>query len=254
MWTPSANLFIEDALKAMWAVVPTSAEAATFHSLKLSHEVIKSDTGLPVPDLNKAGLPVNSPAHVPQWLSMFNPDFDAAGQHSFANLGCSGSIEALVSANAKYGMRGFLSIQQSGVWQAVPSGHHNQNETGLQDGWLQNLTAVLTAAEPHLRSGDLAGIFLGVSEAPVHSYRRTIWCALQLKIWMRAYRYRTSGAAVESRSRTSPPSPMPSNDSLTARLRMLSFTSTSAQRRSTNVLRLTHRSPVGGAPCRTLLT
>ena len=32
----------------------------------------------------------SSKLSVPQWLSMFNPDFDAAGQHSFANLGMSG--------------------------------------------------------------------------------------------------------------------------------------------------------------------
>ena len=101
--------------------------------------------------------------HVPQWLSMFNPDFDAAGQHSFANLGMSGNIDELLSASKKYGMHGFLSIIEmgSGIWTIPPSGHYNQNETGLQDGWQQNLTAVLTIAEPHLRSGVLAGIFLG---------------------------------------------------------------------------------------------
>ena len=33
--------------------------------------------------------------HVPQWLSMFNPDFDAARQHSFANLGMSGNLDDL---------------------------------------------------------------------------------------------------------------------------------------------------------------
>ena len=117
-----------------------------------SCSALKSDdtAGSPPPHIN-----------VPQWLSMFNPDFDAAGQHPFANLGCSGSIEELVSANAKYGMKGFLSIQNSGIWAPPATGYQNLNETGLQDGWLQNLTAVLTAAEPHLRSGTLAGIFLG---------------------------------------------------------------------------------------------
>ena len=65
-------------------------------------------------------------------------------------------------------MSGFLSIVEmgSGIWTIPPSGHQNQNETGLQDGWLQNLTAVLAIAEPHLRSGVLAGseFFSTISE------------------------------------------------------------------------------------------
>jgi hypothetical protein len=98
---------------------------------------------------------------VPAWLSMFNPDFDAAGQHSFANLGMSGNLTQLIEAHATFGMQGMLSIQGSGVWKATPSGHKNQNETGLLDGWEQSLSSALIAAEPHLRSGALAGIFLG---------------------------------------------------------------------------------------------
>ena len=103
----------------------------------------------------------SSEPSVPQWLSMFNPDFDAAGQHSFANLGMSGDLSALVAAHETYGMKGMLSIQGSGVWKATPAGHKNQNETGLLDGWKTNLSTVLAAAAPHLRSGALAGIFLG---------------------------------------------------------------------------------------------
>ena len=88
--------------------------------------------------------------HVPRFLSMFNPDFNASGQvcspadllrllrlsiaslcdavypsvplsgvslclspgqHAFANLGMSSSLEALVDAHGRYGMQGFLSIQ-----------------------------------------------------------------------------------------------------------------------------------------------
>ena len=67
-----------------------------------------------------------------------------------------------MDAHTKYGIKGFLSIQHSGIWRAVPSGYRNQNETGLNDGWMTNLTAVLRSAEPHLRPGGaLAGIFLG---------------------------------------------------------------------------------------------
>ena len=123
----------------------------------------KSDdeTSAIVPARSLPPLRHHAGANVPQFLSMFNPDFDAAGQHSFANLGMSGSLDALVEAYEQYGMRGFLSVQHVGVWKAVAAGHHNQNETGLMAGWRVNLTAALTAAVPHLRSGALAGIFLG---------------------------------------------------------------------------------------------
>ena len=106
-------------------------------------------------------LPLAAAPSVPAWLSMFNPDFDAAGQHCFANLGMSGNLTQLVEAHALFGMQGMMSIQGSGVWKATPAGHKNQNETGLLDGWEGSLSAVLTAAEPHLRSGAVAGIFLG---------------------------------------------------------------------------------------------
>ena len=99
--------------------------------------------------------------HIPRYLSMFNPDFDAVGQHSFANLGMSESLQALVEAHEQYGMKGFLSVQNVGVWKAVTTGHHNQNETGLEPCWRANLTSVLTTATPHLQSGAVAGIFLG---------------------------------------------------------------------------------------------
>ena len=106
-------------------------------------------------------LPLAAAPSVPAWLSMFNPDFDAAEQHRFANLGMSGNLTQLVEAHAMFGMQGMMSIQDSGVWKATPAGHKNQNETGLLDGWEGSLSAVLTAAEPHLRSGAVVGVFLG---------------------------------------------------------------------------------------------
>lgn len=137
--------------------VPCAKFAADFVSFR-SRTTLKSDDNRAI----DAGFDVSAmTSHVPKWLSMFNPDFDAAGQHSFANLGMSGQLNELVNAHTEYGMRGFLSIQKSDIWRTVASGHRNQNESGLQDGWMTSLKSVLTTAEPYLRSGVLAGIFLG---------------------------------------------------------------------------------------------
>jgi hypothetical protein len=92
---------------------------------------------------------------------MFNPDFNASGQHAFANLGMSGSLDALVDAHTRYGMQGFLSIQHIGVW-ATPFEHNvGNNQTGLESGWVAALAKSLVEAKPHLQSKALAGIFLG---------------------------------------------------------------------------------------------
>ena len=99
--------------------------------------------------------------HVPQYLSMFNPDFNASAQHGFANLGMSGDLDALVDAHEKYGMQGFLSIQHIGVWATMVGHNRHSDQTGLLPGWQDKLTNVLKQAESALKSSILAGIFLG---------------------------------------------------------------------------------------------
>ena len=99
--------------------------------------------------------------HVPRYLSMFNPDFNASAQHGFANVGMSGDLDALVDAHAKYGMQGFLSIQHIGVWATMVGHNRYSNQTGVEPGWQGKLATALKEAEPALRSKILAGIFLG---------------------------------------------------------------------------------------------
>ena len=119
--------------------------AVDFHR---SEDRLKSDDGAATPQ----------PQHVPQFLSMFNPDFNAAAQHSFANLAMSPNLTALVDAHEAYGMRGFLSIEHVGVWVSTRLGHHNQNMTGLEADWRPKLQRTLKQAEPHLKSGALLGM------------------------------------------------------------------------------------------------
>jgi hypothetical protein len=109
----------------------------------------------------KSNTTTISRLHVPQYLSMFNPDFNASAQHGFANLGMSGDVNALVDAHEKYGMQGFLSIQHIGVWATMVGHNRHSDQTGLLPGWQGKLASALQQAESALKSKILAGIFLG---------------------------------------------------------------------------------------------
>ena len=105
------------------------------------------------------------PSHV-KFLSMFNEGANLGAlqqQAQFANLVFDSNLTALHKLWSQYNLTGFLSIQRTaGVWTKYPGYNATSvTKSGLQEGWEQNLSRVLDAAEPYLRDGSLLGIFLG---------------------------------------------------------------------------------------------
>lgn len=141
------------------AAVPLDVPAHEIFSVQRPQEPSgrKVDSMSTTPKATHGG---GTPSHV-KWLSMFNPDFDAAAQHSFANLGMSGNLNDLLDAHGKYGMAGFLSVQHVGVWATMVNHNRYSNQSGLEPDWASKLATALKLAEHGLRTKAIAGIFLG---------------------------------------------------------------------------------------------
>jgi hypothetical protein len=88
-------------------------------------------------------------------------DYDPDGQHTFANTVMYKEGAPIQRAAAKYGMQGFISLEDLGtIWKYLDP-MNPRNESGLHPGWAAVLTSAIDTAGPLLRNGTVLGLFLG---------------------------------------------------------------------------------------------
>ena len=85
-------------------------------------------------------------------------DYDPDNQYTWANTVMYSSPEPLLRARQKFGMRGFVSLEDLGtIWRYLDP-MNKDNRSGLLPGWQEHLTSAIDAAGPFLRNGTVLGM------------------------------------------------------------------------------------------------